>query len=363
MADVFNLFNKEAAEDKYFLVAEKKIAVYSNRSFLREAEVLKKKLAHFKKENKKLLYAAPYHEKIGNQLKNFEKNLIWFSMCDFSKIGYQKNFVLLNNQKSWEVFIRDISANDKFEILFHPSLVNLNSFSIIKNFIEKGIKKAAVRLKTISHFKAVWEYNFKRNKQKWMSAKKISKELKKPNVFILGGPSVDEYLWKYKNSKADQIIWCADTALGSLHAYNIIPDVVFSVDSGYGSYEHFAFLLNEKEYKFNSFLVLDALSFPLLFDINAGKTYSYASSHPLVQECENKFDILFNETNDVYGLMKAVFEKIYPNEKKPGIIGHDQKAVKKVTHLQGSAYHRRFYFRQNRFLSIETSFLRLSFRY
>ena len=155
-------------------------------------------------------------------------------------------------------------------------------------------------------------------------------------------------------------IWSADTALIPLLIRKQHPSLIFSIDAGMGSFEHYTYAKFNINQKLT--FVLDPLSFPKYYTIDINK-YTYASSHPLIQDIRHPHPILINQTGDVYGIMKALYEFLFPRKKMPDVIGHDPTSIHYTTHLRGSAYHQRRYHKMNRLDSPETYFYELSRTY
>ena len=359
MRDIFDIFKKSFEDEKYFIESQERTLVYSKKSLMREQNIFNKRISEAKGEGRILFYIAPFHEEITKDVKNIHEKIIWFSPVNFS-INHRLSdkLFLIDNAEKWDYFINEIKHDEKYKIIFHPVLLKLKEYDVIKEAIEKAFQKAAVRIKTINYFQKTWEHNYKKNKKRINILRPVGPELKNPDFFILGGPSVDVWIKNFQQDTG-KIIWCADTALGTLLAHEIHPHAVFSIDAGYGSYEHF---ILSPEVKVEYFLIVDMLSFPKVLSLQ-DNILSYASSNPMVQGSTDKMPEIVNQTGDVFGCMKAVFENLYFDEPLPEIIGKDGKAVSSVTHLRGSAYHRRYGYLQNRCNSIENLFFVFSRQY
>ena len=265
--------------------------------------------------------------------------------------------------------MRTIEPNDSLTIDFHPSFYGSDYLSESKECFQKMLRETALRLKTIRHFQKIWNYNLKANQNQWIKSKSLNQlNIQPPDLFVLGGPSVDEGLAKKQISKKKHI-WSADTALAPLVNQHIYPEVVFSIDAGFGSFEHYVYVTDEKKRKIK--FVLDAFSFPKYYRLGL-YVYTYANTNPLIQRINHKHPVLVNETGDVFGLMAASHQMLFPNEKLPGIVGRDidnrshQKKPQKtyhITHLRGSAYHTRRQYLMSRLNLPEEYFYRLSKRF
>ena len=187
----------------------------------------------------------------------------------------------------------------------------------------------------------------------------------KPKYFILGGSSVDLFLDEYVKKKTNNgnDLWVADTAFAACILRGIIPNVLFSLDAGFASFEHFSYILKRIQDK-KIDIVLDPLSFPKLYKVTMFNMFLYTHSNPLLVDSKAmKFPVLYNSTGDVYGLIVALYNFIYPQESMPIVIGRDQKAIHKVTHLRGSGYYMRQYCENNRFYTVANYFYNLSQKY
>jgi len=367
MNELFNLFRVFSHQENYVLTSKDgfvQIKVYSKRSLEREANYLISRLKDCQKQNKILMWIAPFHQKIFSQIdKNLLHNLVWISPTNFSEATQP----IVDNTEKLDFFCRQISISDSFSIELHACFRNSGFEENMKNSIMRLIRNSVIRIKTIAHFTTLWKNNYHHNQKKWKTlADFTSIDAGKPDLFILGGPSVDYHIAKLNHYKN---IWCADTALPTLVHYNIVPRVVFSLDAGHGSYEHFISAIDKNKIcQMN--LIIDPLAFPPLMKLKFNQTYSYANSNPLIQKSRHTFTLVENKTNDVFGLMESVYEILFTDDrlkngksKLPVTIGHDGGHIKKATHLRGSAYHRRQYSRNNRISTPEQYFFHLSKRY
>jgi len=337
-------------------VDQQPVKVYTARSLTRESSHLATLINKAADDKKKLIWIAPYHRDIEQNLPiGLSKNLIWVAPALFTPTSGDS---VIGSEDSLLYFIREITRKDRFAISTHRSIPQE-----VQVYISKQIEEGAIRLKTIEHFAKRWEYNFRRNLTKWQQAKDISEyNGGPPDLIILGGPQVDRLLEK-PELIARKILWCADTALGTLLHHQIVPQLVFSIDAGHGSMEHFIGLiqLNNKLPK-RLALVVDPLSFPGVFKPDWQEVYSYSSSHPLVTRLPAQKTFIENKTGDLGGCIDAVLKKLFPDSAPP-VYGGDRKHHHKVTHLRGSAYHRFRYRKINRLSTPELYFFHLSKRF
>jgi len=352
---------KEKEKNYYLVTAKTEIKIYSERSLSREATALQNKITQAQKTNSRLIWVAPFLTKIYNQLNPvYLKNLIWVAIppekiSENSQNAYKK-LNIIGSIEEWNSFIRSVDTNDKFLIDYHPS-TQLDEY---KNFIQEGLRQIGVRLKTILYFSRQWDYNWKKNEKSWIRNLDIGKiSQTPPDAIVLGGPSIDS---SYKALKEKKRIWCADTALYPLLKHDIIPDTVFTTDAGFGSMEHFV-LLADSPYLNSVNLVADPLSFSPILKMCFKNIYTYSSSNPLLKDKENQHTRIENKRANVFGLIEAVFENIFPELTKPEVFGHDKRHIKFITHLRGSGYFNRQFNRQTRFNLPGNYFYNLSKRY
>ncbi len=222
-------------------------------------------------------------------------------------------------------------------------------------------ERAAVRLKTIRHFGRLWQINFRLNAVRETHDIIRLKELP-PDLLVMAGPSLDAALPEAARAK---LIWCADTALPALVAHGIYPRVVFSVDAGFASSEHFCGLSSDIGTR-STVLVCDLLGNAAVQRLPFEEKLTYQSSHPLVQQfCSAAGHALTpveNPSGDVGSLMRNVHALLF-NSAEVKVVGHDGRSLRKITHARGTAYFKRSYMQQNRLFTPESYFARLSRRY
>jgi len=358
MIDFFQAYKPSITEEFFELHSanNKVVRCYSQRSLNREAKSLTQKLLAAAHDKKKLIWVAPFHTTLLKFVNpEYLKFLIWISPAEFS----DPLMHIINSEEKWNYFLRDISMKDSFSIEIHHSLKSPE----VNQFIREHLEQSAIRIKTIEHFEKPWEYNFYRNKKTWLNTPDITtmsanEQSNKPDLFVLGGSSVNNSFSEISKHKH---IWCADTAFSPLVQNNIIPEVVFSLDAGMGSLEHFLPAKFTPHLKKVS-LVIDPLSFPPVYSLPFQNIYTYAGSHPLIQKARHKHTYLENMTGDVSGLMDALFLWMY-KEPIPEVVGKDGTHISYVTHVRGSGYYYRQYGKMNKLFTPETYFLALSRRY
>lgn len=391
---------------------QKNIRFYSERSLQREAEQIKLRLENLQK-GETLLWIAPFvfpfaeklaeietmEEKKGKPAFALKNSLIWVSLFfpvksnslktektsqkDKEKIKEKNNFpfVLLQDIFAWNHFVREFSGKEKFIVYVHPLLQKIllekleeTNFSFAdwsRNWLQTQMQQAALRLKTIQHFEKIWEKNFKHNVELWLQTEDV-RLLQKPDVILLAGPSAEKFFAVSKNCTQENI-WAADTIAGVCLQRGIIPQVVFSIDAGIASYEHFNFEKFSKFYE-NIILVMDVLSLPNIVRKKFKKKFSYAGTYPQAQialqeykkKNQKKFTAVENPQGNVGGFMLSLYEKLFGSSNTNDsveIFGNDGGHIRFATHARGSAYHKKQYREISRNKTCEQYFYVLSKKY
>lgn len=353
----FSYWQSQVLENGYYLQSStQSIKFYTERSLRREALLLGERLKEAAQTSKTLIYVAPFHEEIARRLdlSGAGHSLLWLAPATFSEV--LPSFVI-GDLDAWERSLREIKRGDSFLIYVHPAFKD----DSIASFVKEGLSRSALRVKTIEHFSRIWEYNYRRNYERWLTLDDFSVLAKRPppGTLVLGGPSVDDFFDEIRQSGP---IWCADTALAPLVKRGLFPDLVFSIDAGHGSLEHFIAASPDGGLYKELRVVVDPLSFSGVMELPFAKVYTYGGSHPLIQASAHSFSALVNTSGDVKGAMVAALEALYPGAKTQ-IFGADGKHRKYVTHLRGSAYHSRGCFSITRLTPLENYFYNLSARY
>lgn len=266
---------------------------------------------------------------------------------------------LIADSAALEYFVNSIGKDDKFEIHIAPQWQALSE--AMRQSTQRIFERAAVRLKTIRHFGRIWQINFRLNAARPTTDIQRLKDLS-PDLLVMAGPSLDAAAEDLAGKK---MIWCADTALPALVAKGIFPRVVFSVDAGYASSEHFCGSVSEIRSK-EIVLVSDLLGNAAVQRLPFKEKLTYQSSHPLVQQfcsmTEHKLTRVDNPRGDVGSLMRNIYALLF-GERKVKVIGHDGRSRRKISHARGTAYYQRAFTRQTRLFTPELYFARLSKRY
>ncbi len=351
------------------------VLFYSNRSLGREAKALQSKLEQAKSQKAILIWVAPFHRSILEGIStNSLTHLLWIAIATFpiEADNSLKPHTFLEahypylvwNETGLQHRLREIQANNQFFVQFHPSFSEDSSYtSKTHEYITYLLTETARRLKTIQYLSRYWEYNFRANQQEWQITQSIQQiqSLPKPEVFVLGSPKADLFLDEIEKQPNHPVLWCADTALAGCFLRNINPELVFSIDPGFGSYEHISYILHTLN-PHRIRIILDPFSQPMYYRMPFQK-YTYANSNPLLKDVEHSFPYIVNDTQDVYGIMVATFHYLYPNSSLPLVVGRDMKAFQHVTHLRNSGYHFRMWTTANRVNSELNYFYQLGKRF
>lgn len=356
MLPEFPDFSPGETDEKYIIHwAGASYTFYTNRSGPRDLAAFREAISQSKAGHTPVL-VAPYVEGISGLFQS-SADFVFLSPFSFSaQTPPDRRFV--GDSPALEQFINSIEDQRKFAIHIAPQWREAGQ--TIGEITRKILERAAVRLKTIRHFGRLWPVNFRLNSPRATAYGDIS-ELQtagKPGALVMAGPSLDQAIPGLKNY---QKIWCADTALMPLVLSGIFPQVIFSVDAGFASREHF---VAASKAIGKAILVCDILGSPAIQRLPFRKILTYAGSHPLVQEFNGqaRLTMVANPRGDVGSLMQAVHDRVFGTAGDQ-VFGHDGTARRKITHARGTAYFYRSYAAQNRLRNVETYMLGLSRRY
>ncbi|MBN8219788.1 MAG: hypothetical protein J0L53_02640 [Spirochaetes bacterium] len=355
MLSAFAQLQASAEAGKYTVAfATERIPIYSERSGKRDLAQLRAALATAQPGHR-LLIIAPYADAL-RELCATDERFIWLAPVSFAEPPPDTR--LIASDAALENFINDIGADDKFTIFVLPQWRQAGDYVLA--VMRQLLERAAARLKTIGHFEKLWQINFRVNAPAAAAYADIAAlGGDRPVALVMAGPSLDSA------QLPSGTIWCADTALPVLLQRKIYPRVVFSVDAGFASREHFVGALTAIREK-SIILAGDLLGYPAVQRLPFAERLTYASSHPLLQNhiVSGRSDLtpVENPAGDVGSLMRAVYRKLF-GEAPVQIFGHDGAHRRRVTHARGTAYFLRQYAVQNRLTNTETYMLKLSRRY
>lgn len=329
--------------------------VFSNRSVRRVSQYLSEQIRNAQEKGSVFLWVAPYFEEIGRHLPEPSGSFLWLDpLSEDERLPPNEEVVSL---KQFERFLLKTDARARFTIEVYSALRRASGLPDYEALLSNAFRKVASRLKTLAHFQKKWEVNFKHNREKFSSLRPWTElEIPPPGAFVLAGPSVDKH-WTDISQKKH--IWICDTALVSGLRQGIQPGLIFTIDAGKGTMEHF--IGSSPDALRDSLALVDPLVFPKILDLPVRGFYSYQSGNPLISQLD--LPPLDNETNDVYGIMESLYGQLYPGAPLPPIYGHEMKHKHYVTHLRESAYHARARLEMNRYKTPELYFYNLSRRY
>lgn len=358
-------------EEAWFLQSKNSLVrFYSKRSLLRDTQIFLKQWQELD-DHQTLLIVAPFIKDLWLELEKeitnnslLKKKFFWLS---FFFVTNEKNALplpfLISSFSDWQSFLQSLEGSESFKIFQHSQLKKIEAaenFSF-HEWLKSQWQKAALRLKTILHFKKIWQKNFHQNKKIWLKSLDIS-ELTLPDALIFAGPSAQKFFLQKNNFHN---IWVVDTVVSVCLQQGVIPNVVFSIDGGISSYEHFSFHKFSKLYK-NVILVMDVLSLPAIVHKKFKQKVSYASSYPAAQialsHAKKKKSIVENSSGNVGGFMLATFQTLF-GKKQVKIFGNDGEHISFVTHVRGSAYHQKQYLQNHRLQTCEQYFFHLAKKY
>lgn len=356
----------EYKQESFFLINKDKSLhlLFSNRSLQREKKVFEKIILNSLKNTHHTILLIPWHHDFISVLESFHKNqtnlkkIIFLIAANFSPNKQRPhNETFIENENQWNFWLNELKGNEKFDIVVHPGITKLEDFS---SLIQNDLRKAAARIKTIDYLRHTWEYNEKRNRPLWKKAYPLAQyKPKAPPLLLTAGPSLNIGLNSKLAAQKISEIWCADTALKPVLNAGFFPRLVFSIDPGFASTEHFMGIDAATLKKLD--LVVDPLSNGNIWEMNINQKYSYSTSNPFARGVPADWPFLTNLEGDVTGAMIAT--SLFFGFENAAIIGHDKKAVHLISHARGTAYSRRFLFHANRLNTQENYFKALSTRY
>lgn len=335
-----------------------KVVLCTERSATRDLQQLKQMLSQHD-DGKIPVVIAPYRENFA-ELFAQPNRFIFIAPVVFSGEPVA-DARLVHDETTLEFFVNSVGKDDKFTILPIPQWQSLTGAVVA--VVQQIFTRAAIRLKTIGHFGRLWQINFRLNAH--LPVSDIAQlRANKPDALVMAGPSLDNKVAALQKKKH---IWCADTAWPALVLRGIQPDVIFSVDAGFASSEHFAGLHSVLENS-RTTLVADLIGNAAVQRLLFQRKLTYRSSHPLVEAfCSSsatELTAVSNPAGDVGSLMRAVYTAVFQETMPPeNIYGHDGKSRRGISHARGTAYFRRSYAHGHRLNTIESYMLRLSYRY
>lgn len=155
-------------------------------------------------------------------------------------------------------------------------------FETVKEIIQSTIKEISQDFSVQAHFGRIWQKNILSNLQSLSNFKNHS-ELKINNskiaAIIATGPSLDKTILELIDNRDKYFIISTDTAFQSLLKYEIIPEIVVSIDGQSVSANHFITKINSKT-SFVFDLCANSSITRKLINENAN-IYFFTNGHPL----------------------------------------------------------------------------------
>ena len=357
MLEGFPPISASASEGRFTVTSEgHTVTVFTARSAERDLAVIRGLLEKSTTGSIPVI-VSPYRAELAPLFSGQEKFVLIAPVHFAADLPADSRLVANNDQV--EFFVNSIGQNDKYEIHVAPQWQSLADGMRIA--AQRLFERAAVRLRTIRHFGRLWQINFRLNAAG--NPADVSRlGLFRPDVLVMAGPSLDAALADVARAS---LVWCADTALPVLAAHGIYPRVVFSVDAGFASQEHFCGLAGQIRQR-QMLLVCDLLGNAAVQRLPFAEKLFYQSSHPLVQQyCSmtgHHLTPVENPRGDVGSLMRNVYALLFGARAVP-VAGHDGRSIRKITHARGTAYFSRTFGMQNRLFTPELYLAQLSRRY
>ena len=146
-------------------------------------------------------------------------------------------------------------------------------FQQVIETVEKAVSEIADDYTVQAHFGKMWFINTLANLASAEKSTCILQPVKK--VIVTGaGPSLELQIQQLKAIRKDSFLLASDTSLPSLLSYDIVPDIVISIDCQHISYHHFL-----QGFPQGIPLVLDLASPPTLTRVT-DKIVFFSSGHP-----------------------------------------------------------------------------------
>ncbi len=258
--------------------------------------------------------------------------------------------------------LRELFENEKFDILFEENgdveglndilinnltkniytLLHIPSLKIypdfyknLNNLIDSYLSRKSINIATLTRFQHLWLKNIFKNKEKFLTHKGI-KELYNgfkgfPILIISAGPSLADYIDIIKKEQNKFIIVAVDTVFQVLIKNSIYPDFVITVDPQFINYKYF-----EYNKYYNSILVSEPSTFPLILDKYKGRILFFSSVFPFVKFLE-EFTTFKGEIDMGGSVSTTAFDFAYRLGGNPLIlVGQDLAFLHNRSHTKGA---------------------------
>ena len=187
-------------------------------------------------------------------VENSSEDLLFLEQIEtFKRLKNNKNILLTCVPELNSVLLNTYipSLHGDIKIVFQKNWTTElpESFDNVKEIIQKTIKEISQDYSVQAHFGRIWQKNILSN-LKILSESKNESELKIDNskiaAVIAAGPSLDNTILELKNNRNDYYIISTDTAFQSLIKYEIVPEIVVSIDGQSVSANHFISIISSK---------------------------------------------------------------------------------------------------------------------
>ena len=187
-------------------------------------------------------------------VENSSEDLLFLEQIEtFKRLKNNKNILLTCVPELNSVLLNNYipSLHGDIKIVFQKNWTTElpESFENVKEIIQKTIKEISQDYSVQAHFGRIWQKNILSN-LKILSESKNESELKIDNskiaAVIAAGPSLDNTILELKNNRNDYYIISTDTAFQSLIKYEIVPELVVSIDGQSVSANHFISIISSE---------------------------------------------------------------------------------------------------------------------
>ncbi len=113
----------------------------------------------------------------------------------------------------------------------------------VRKYLHEATLIATQNLSTLAEHAPIWQKHILKNLPYIISSPGLKQLFKKfidvPAIIVAAGPSLDKNVALLKEAKDKSIIFCVDTALGTLVKHGITPDVVVAIDATEKNYKYY----------------------------------------------------------------------------------------------------------------------------
>ncbi|MDI6786410.1 MAG: DUF115 domain-containing protein [bacterium] len=223
---------------------------------------------------------------IDHDLQNFKNSLVLY---DYKNIFSSERISLaidekpiiatrVRMEKYFEVItVKEITIIDSYNNRSNPSY-----YQEIRNCLQESLMQAQQNIATMSEFASLWDNNILENINHMLLNPGLNSLRNSfhnfPAIIVSAGPSLDKNVSLLVKAKNKSLIICVDTALKTLLANNITPDIVVSIDPKEDNFMHYENAILEE-----ITLIAESGVCPKIFSLFTNKTIFITSyGHPLV---------------------------------------------------------------------------------